>query len=210
MSKVISTVHLFSLRVDRRGHIHMSASRNFFEVLRSRLGAAPGCTLRVGSFDFCQTRTSHFEGVPDEHSAAQMAEAQQLATRILTIYRSILLFEKVFAEKGSYENFVLFHRRAPQFKELQTLAAQRNLHVPFLELPFKANLQAEPVAVVAAITKTLEDRSKSKVVLSAPVAPGRRVLISLKKQPSEDKLSALVGRFSTHRQVRTHISNTRG
>ena len=35
MSKVISTVHLFGLNIDRRGNIHMSASRAFFEVLRS-------------------------------------------------------------------------------------------------------------------------------------------------------------------------------
>lgn len=201
MSKVISTVHLFSLNVDRRGNIHMSATRSFFEVLRSKLGSVAGSTLRSGTFDFCEVRKSQFVGSPDERNAASVAEGQRLATHILSIYRSILLFEKVFAETGSYDRFVLFNHRSPSFKDMQQMAKVQNIYVPFMELPYKADLRKTPLALATVITESVAVKKLSLPVrtvetIKLDVQPQKaRVLVAVKRSASNQQLHDLAARF---------------
>lgn len=206
MSQVISTVHLFSLNVDRRGNIHMNATRSFFEVMRSKLGASVGSTLRVGTFDFCEVRKSQFVATPDDRNEASLEEAQKLASHVLSIYRSILLFEKVFAEHGSYDKFVLFNRRAPSFKELQTMAKARNIYVPFLSLPYKADLCKTSDALATVITESAPVKQltiKRDAVVTAfltkaqvPVTSKKaRLLVRVNRSATQDQLHALTAKF---------------
>ncbi len=206
MSKVISTVQLFSLRIDRRGNIQMSANRGFFEVLRSKLGAQRGATLRIGSFDFCEVRKSQFMAVPDERNAAAAVEAALLTTRILAIYRSILLFEKVFATPDSYEKFVMFNHRAPSFKDMQDMAKKHNIYVPFMEMPFKANLMDTPAALATVITEAepvkklflvrKPSTDAAPIVEKMAVPKASRILLSVKRSASTQQLNALAQRFA--------------
>jgi hypothetical protein len=137
---------LFSLNVTKKGHIKMWASKSFLLAIRTRLGAtvAPGATLRVDGFDFMETKSNHLVGVHDDLSGAEAeAAAIQLCNRILSAYRTLILFEKVFAEQGSFNSYVLFHRSPPKLKELLDLAKMKGIHIPFFELPFKSPLLQE-------------------------------------------------------------------
>ena len=193
MSKTISTVHLFSVRVARNGDVHMSASRNFFEVLRSKLGASPGSTLRVGSFDFMEVRKHQFVGIADERNSDSLKEAVQLANRVLMIYRSILLFERVFEVEGSFNNFVIFNGRSPVFSDLQLLAKKSGIVIPFMGLPYKANLLDQPVAIATVIESQLEKRSVT--TFSVSNQKNARTLSFVKKPVSINRLSALKEHF---------------
>ena len=195
MSKVVSTVQLFSLRVDNKGDIRLSCTRAFFETVRSKLGALKGSSLRLGTFDFMEVCKNTFVGVPDERGSDSAFEGKQIANRVLMTYRASVLFEKVFAEKNSYENFVLFNRRGPTVQDMKDIGVRKGIVVPFMAIPYKANLSGEPVAVVAVLTQMLASKRTVSIKIAAGT-PGHRSLSVVKPSPTVQQLNALTERFS--------------
>lgn len=177
----VSTCMLFSLHVNRKNQIVLWGSKQLMAALRTRLDgkAVPGSVLRVHGFDFQEVKRDRFVGIADD-SDNLARRALDLANAILAAYRSMILFERVFAEDGSLNNFMMFHRRAPSSKEVQELARQKNIHVPYLELPFKSPLlqAAAPIAAPKPIlTKPLQvvkkDGTRRLVLRRETVAPAR-------------------------------------
>ena len=157
--------------------------------------------MRVGTFDFCEVRRSQFVATPDERNAASASEGLRLANHILAIYRSILLFERVFEDARSYQNFVLFNHRAPNAKEMAKMAEEMKIHIPFMSLPFKANLLGTPTQLAAAITsmppvkKFFVVKPTAKPEPVAPAQPKARFVLSVKRSASPQALNSLVDRF---------------
>lgn len=164
-----SAVVLFALRRNRRGDILMFCTRAFREVLRTRFGSPLGSTLRVGTIDFFEVRRNQYIGVPDQRDSVADAEVERLLSRILFIYRTLLTFEAVFSEEGSFDKWVTFHRRHPSNEDVLGMARERHIRVPYLALPF-FNTHESPATMQAVLSpKTLE--RKVKIQLQMKIVP---------------------------------------
>lgn len=193
-----SKVQLSSLSVDSRGDIHLSASSSFLEFLRTKFGVSknhtPGSSLRVGSFDFLEVKKNLLVAVPDERSDRIIREARQLGNAILQMYRSAILFEKVFEKEGSYEKWFTFHHRAPTLVDLQTIAARGNVQVPSMTLPYKASEFEKALNPVLKARIHLDGKKKPLPVISSPELKKFRI-ITVNKEVSSKMLAALAAKF---------------
>lgn len=210
MKTSLSTVQLFSLSVDRRGNIKMSATRHFFETLRSRLGSPSGASVRAGNFDFLEVRKHTFIGVPDARTATVLQEAQELANHILSIYRALMLFERVFAEAGSYDKFVIFNHRSPSLRDLQALAHQQKVRIPFLALPFKADLTLPTLAAVIedTVDAGFETKPRGKLLLKKPQSIVKQDSVRVAAHATASQLQALAGKFGRHSSTKHAFTST--
>lgn len=198
-----SVVQLSSLRIDRRGNIHMIATRHFFEVLRSKVGAPLGSSLRIGQFDFVEVSRNHYTAIPDVRSEQLEREAKQVANTVLQCYRALILFEKVFSVQGSYESFVIFNQRSPSLEDLKRLAQRDGVHVPFLPLPFKAGAAINAKPHTAIVTKNVVvSPAKVATVSTHTVAVSNTAkrMVTVNKVASDTQLAALASKFGRNSQ----------
>lgn len=187
MSATRTLVFLRAIRVRRNGTILMYATPAFLNVVRTRVGSPAGTHLRVGTFDFHAERTNIYVGTPDEFSPESKAEASTVAAHILAIFRSLLLFEAVFAEPGSYNSWIVFNRRSPTAKDLADLGRSKGIFIPFMALPY----QQPKVDVMALLEKASVQASKASRVEKKILGP---------RPASKEKLQALAAAFAKHPQ----------
>jgi hypothetical protein len=185
---VLTRIVLTELRIKTDGTIHMCASKFFLSALRTFSQSRADAPCRVGAFEFFEQRTGLYVGVPDMD--VDNATLTACADSIMAFYRSRLLFEAVFNAPGSYNSWVIFNRCRPTNRDLQRIAREQNIYIPFMSVPYKA----PKVDIEALLMKAVEHTAaaaakKPKVTIHNHVRPA-----------SPEKLQALAAAFS-HRAV---------
>ena len=171
----------------------MTATRGFIEMVRTRLGAGPNAVLRIGQFDFVNTRRNQFVGIPDERGPAAQKEALELCSRILAAYRMSITFGEVFPTAESYTLWYLMNRRAPSGRDLSELARAKGVYVPFMGFPYKSPLLTAPLRFKVEPVRAFHPTS---VVQTNRMIVNVRVPVMPLASPS--KLQQLQAAFARH------------
>ena len=135
-------VELHELWVNYDETVHLKCSLGFLNVLRSRFGFRLNSQTSVYGFDFFPAKAALnevgvYEGRPSD-DAAQDSDAESVAGGVLSMYRSGLLFDKVFAAIGSFDDWVKKSGgRNPSHQDVLAMAKARSIGVPYLTLPFR-------------------------------------------------------------------------
>lgn len=191
-----SSIQLFDLHLRKtNGNIVMRCTSSFLEMLRTRLGAPLGCSLRIGTFDFVQVSKNRYVGIPDERNAESQAESLRVCSTVLALYRASITFERVFNAPNSYATWFLFNQRVPSVPEMAQMARDRGIRIPFLSFPFNGQIDKPTVVVSPAVPRyapPLETRSVGSTTLRLPKKPAKAT------PPTVDpgRLEALVARFA--------------
>lgn len=191
-------VHLHELRVRKDGSIFMNASQGFLNVLRTRVGSPAGTNFQIGTFDFHEQKKKQFIGIADEKGPDALREAHLICSHILAIFRSVLLYEAVFTQPGSYNRWITENRRFPTSKDLAEISRSTGIYIPFMTLPYKeqkVNIESLLERATSKVYPRYNERLAAK-----PAVPQQQASIAKpipqKSLASPEKLQALLSAFA--------------